>query len=97
MPGGSGDTHKSPAECHYVGVHPRGQAGCFPTPRVIGGENSDSVPMHQIAVSGLLGDPEWSPVWGSCRGLRSPTGKLQHARGQRWRYLEGRDWEQQPP
>ena len=40
VPGGSGDTHKSPAECRYVGVHPSGREGRFPTPKGYRGENS---------------------------------------------------------
>ena len=66
-PGWSGDTHKSPAGCRYVGVHPIGREGCFPTP--YGGENSDCglclYTKSQFRVFNLLGDPEWSPIWGS--------------------------------
>ena len=70
--------------------------------RVIGGGTTLTVvcayaPNRSSEYSAFLGDPEWSPVWGSCRELRSPTGRLQCARGQQWRYLEGRDWEEEPP
>ena len=38
MPGGSGDTHKSPAECRYVGVHSSGRRVAFLGLRVMGGD-----------------------------------------------------------
>ena len=57
VPGRSGDTHKSPAECRYVGVHPSGREGRFPTPKGYGGGNS--VPMQRIAVQSI--QPSWRP------------------------------------
>ena len=55
--------------------------------RVMGGKTLTVVcayaPNSSSEYSAFLGDPEWSPAWGSSRGLHSSAGRLQRARGQR--------------